>query len=99
MFDPLFELDSQMHITPVLASGYSMSVPDGLLYDIKIKQDVKWHDGKTLTHMTRHIRLMRQRLLRRMPSVFRRVTDCRAVNNDTLRISLSRPVPQFVLRF
>ena len=70
VFDPLFELDSPMHITPVLASGYSMSA-DGLLYDIKIKQDVKWHDGKT--HMTRHIRLMRQRLLQRMPSVFRRL--------------------------
>ncbi len=95
VFDPLFELDSQMHITPVLASGYSMSA-DGLLYDIKIKQDVKWHDGKTLDAYDAAYSVNAAKTSAAYAERLSEVTDCRAVNNDTLRISLSRPVPQFV---
>jgi len=54
IFDPLFDIDAQGNFYPVLArevptvanGGVSA---DGLQWRIKLRDDVKWHDGKPFT--------------------------------------------------
>jgi glutathione transport system substrate-binding protein len=43
-YEGLFGFDKDMKLIPVLADGYSVS-KDGLVYTIKLKQGVKFHDG------------------------------------------------------
>jgi peptide/nickel transport system substrate-binding protein len=95
VFEPLFELDESMHIVPVLASGYSISA-DGLTYNITMKQDVLWHDGKTfdaydVAYTIKYILSLDTPYTKNLKDV----ADYSAVNNDTLRIVLKRPVAQF----
>ena len=46
VYEPLFSLDENMRIVPVLAENYSVS-PDGRQILIKLKEGVLWHDGST----------------------------------------------------
>ncbi|MCX7831093.1 MAG: ABC transporter substrate-binding protein [Acidobacteria bacterium] len=48
IFDPLFDMDKDMRITPVLVESYDFS-EDGLLLTLNLRKDVKWHDGKQFT--------------------------------------------------
>jgi peptide/nickel transport system substrate-binding protein len=48
MFEGLFEVDKTWRPVPFLAESYEMS-PDGLQYDIKLRQGVKFHNGKEMT--------------------------------------------------
>lgn len=97
VYEPLFEADEAMHTVPVLASGYSISA-DGLTYNITIKKDVLWHDGKTFDAYDAAYTI-KQIMSGVTPYTDRLkdVADYRAVSNDTLRIVLKKPVPQFVL--
>ena len=95
IYEPLFEIDAAMHVVPVLASSYSVS-PDGLTYNITMKKDVVWHDGKTLdaydaAYTMKHILAGNTQYSENLNDV----ADYRAVSNDTLRIVLKHAVPQF----
>lgn len=48
IMEGLFEFDSKMKVTPLLAQSWSVS-PDQKTYTFKIRTDVKWSDGKPLT--------------------------------------------------
>ncbi len=48
IFDPLFDMDKDMHIIPVLVESYNFS-SDGLSLTLNLRKDVKWHDGKPFT--------------------------------------------------
>ena len=96
VYEPLFELDEAMRAVPVLASGYSVS-PDGLTYNITMKKDVVWHDGKSFdaydaAYTMKHILAGDTEY----GELLSDVADYRAVSNDTLRIVLKRAVPEFV---
>ena len=43
-YEGLFGFDKDMKMVPVLAESYSAS-PDGLVYTIKLKRGIKFHDG------------------------------------------------------
>ena len=43
-YEGLFRLDRDMKLVPVLAESYTAS-PDGLVYTIKLRAGVKFHDG------------------------------------------------------
>ncbi|MFA6285046.1 MAG: peptide ABC transporter substrate-binding protein [Parcubacteria group bacterium] len=45
IYSGLFKHDSNGGIVPDLAEGYEVS-SDGLSYTVKIRKDVKWHDGE-----------------------------------------------------
>ena len=48
MFESLVECDETQYPKPVLAESYSVS-SDGLVWNIKLKKGVKWHDGTEFT--------------------------------------------------
>ena len=95
VYEPLFETDEAMHTVPVLASGYSVSA-DGLTYNITMKSGVLWHDGKTFDAYDAAYTI-KQIISGITPYTdnLKDMADYRAVSNDTLRIMLKRPVPQF----
>src|SRR5207244_5893523 len=43
-YEGLFGFDKDMKLIPVLAEGYEAS-KDGLVYTIKLKKGIKFHDG------------------------------------------------------
>jgi len=54
IFDPLFDIDAQGNFYPVLASEVPTVAnggvsADGLQWRIKLRNDVRWHDGKPFT--------------------------------------------------
>jgi ABC-type oligopeptide transport system substrate-binding subunit len=46
--DGLFDINDQMKTVPILAKSWKVS-PDGRTYEFKIREDIKWTDGKPLT--------------------------------------------------
>lgn len=48
IFSRLLETDEKLNVKPALAEKVTES-DDGLTYDVKIKEGVKFHDGKELT--------------------------------------------------
>ena len=44
VYEPLFELDEKINAVPVLAKSYKLS-EDGRQITVKLRSDVKWHDG------------------------------------------------------
>ena len=47
-YDSLYQVDVNGQPQPWLAKRATIS-PDGLTYDIELREGVKWHDGKPLT--------------------------------------------------
>ena len=48
IYSSLFKYDGQGNLIPDLVESYNIS-EDGLVYEIKIKEDIKWHDNEKLT--------------------------------------------------
>lgn len=48
IFEPLFTLDSEMHISPDMAEGYTLS-NGGRTVTIKLKEGMLWQDGAPVT--------------------------------------------------
>ncbi|MFC1701085.1 ABC transporter substrate-binding protein [Patescibacteria group bacterium] len=48
IFSRLFTYDNQGNIVPGIAQSYTIS-EDGLVYEIKLKDNINWHDGERLT--------------------------------------------------
>lgn len=48
VFEPLFEYDEKLNIVPVLAESYKLS-EDGRQITVRLRDDIKWHDGTNLT--------------------------------------------------
>ncbi|TME31168.1 MAG: ABC transporter substrate-binding protein, partial [Chloroflexi bacterium] len=48
VYSGLIQFDENMNITPDLAESWTVS-PDGLVYDFKLRQGVKFHNGRGLT--------------------------------------------------
>ena len=48
IFESLTECDNTQKSKPLLAESYSVS-DDGMVWNVKLKNNVKWHDGTILT--------------------------------------------------
>ena len=48
VFSGLLNVTPELELEPDLAESYTVS-PDGLVYLFKLKQSIKWHDGKDFT--------------------------------------------------
>lgn len=48
VYEPLFEFDEKLNDVPVLAQSYSLS-QDGRQITVKLRDDIKWHDGTNFT--------------------------------------------------
>jgi len=78
--EPLFALDGNYEVQPVLAEGYEVS-EDGMVYTIKIRQGVKFHNGQELkaddvvASMTRWLQLSGKAKALLDGTVFAKVDD------------------------
>ena len=48
IFDGVVAINDKMEIIPELATSWDIS-PDGKIYTFKLRNDVKWHDGKSFS--------------------------------------------------
>ncbi len=96
VYEPLFETDESGKENPVLAAEYNVSA-DGLTYVIKMKSGVLWHDKKAFDAYDAAYSI-KQILTAQTPysENLKDMADYRAVSDDTLRITLKRPVSGFV---
>lgn len=95
IFEPLYELDEKRAVVGVLAEG-STRLNNGLTYEIKIKNDVKWHDEKDLTAYD--VAYTINQILGGKTSYTAQLSDvasCTAIEDKVVRITLKRAVPNF----
>jgi len=97
-YEGLFEFDKDLKIQPLLATGYEVS-PDGLVYTIKLRQGVKFHDGTDFTAEAVKVNLDRvsnpeNRLARY--TQFKSVDKTEVVDPYTVRITLKEPFSAFI---
>jgi len=77
-----------------LAESYSVS-PDGLVYTIKLRPNVKFHNGKTLTSMDVRASLERYKRIAIRRDLLAPATSIEAPDAATVIIRLSKPQPLF----
>ena len=96
VYEPLFALDENMRIVPVLAKDYSVS-PDGRQILINLKEGVTWHDGSTFDayDVAYTIRRIRQGDTT-YTNALSLVSTHGVVNDYSVRIDLNYSVPNFV---
>lgn len=95
VYEPLFELDSQLKTVPVLAEGVSVSA-DGLRVTVTLKQGVIWHDGAKFT--AEDVAYTAKAILGGQTgytSLLKDVSSCRVSDSSTVVFSLKRPVENF----
>src|SRR5262245_42437375 len=49
IYEGLYSLDASYRPIPMLAEGMPQVSPDGLTYTIKLRQGIKFHNGKEMT--------------------------------------------------
>lgn len=96
VYEPLFELDPQMRIVPVLAKDYSVS-PDGKQIIVNLKEGVLWHDGSTFDAYDAAYTIRR---IRQGDTTYTDalsvVSDHKVIGDYSIQINLRYSVPNFV---
>ncbi|AVA33512.1 glutathione transport system substrate-binding protein [Cupriavidus metallidurans] len=97
-YQGLFGFDKDMKLVNVLAESYDVS-KDGLVYTIKLKKGVKFHDGTTFDATAVKANLDRvtdpANKLKRY-TLFNRVAKTDVVDPNTVRITLKEPFSPFI---
>lgn len=96
LFDGLLTYDFDLTPKASLAVSWSMA-PDGLSYLFKLRDGVKWHDGKPFT--SADVAFTIDRLKRGHPrgrTTFANVTDVKTPDPLTVEIALSKPAPYLI---
>lgn len=92
MFDSLFTFDEDMKVIPSLATEYKWA--DDKTLELKLRQDVKFHDGTTMTPEDVAFTLNR---INEKGALFGDVYQgTEIVDGSTIRIKLKSPSPVFV---
>ncbi|QHJ00211.1 glutathione ABC transporter substrate-binding protein GsiB [Xylophilus rhododendri] len=97
-YEGLYKFDKDLKVQPVLATGYEVS-KDGLVYTIKLRTGVKFHDGtdfnaEAVKFVLDRVLDQNNKLLRY--NQFNRVAKVEAVNPATVRITLKEPFGPFI---
>jgi peptide/nickel transport system substrate-binding protein len=92
----LLTYDFDLNLKPQLATEWSVS-PDGLEYTFKLRQGVKWHDGKDFTadDVAYSITTIKQ-VHPRGRNTFGNLTDIRTPDPHTVTLVLSKPAPYLI---
>jgi glutathione transport system substrate-binding protein len=97
-YQGLFGFDKDMKLVNVLAESYDVS-KDGLVYTIKLKKGVKFHDGTTFDATAVKANFDRvtdpANKLKRY-TLFNRVAKTEVVDPNTVRITLKEPFSPFI---
>jgi glutathione transport system substrate-binding protein len=98
-YEGLFGFDKDMKMIPVLAEGYTVS-KDGLVYTIKLKRGIKFHDGTDFKADAVKANLDRvtdpANKLRRYALYNGNVARTEVVDDYTARITLQTPFSPFI---
>lgn len=95
IYEPLFELDGEMRIVPVLAESYSVS-PDGRVISINLKQGIKWHDGAEFNAYDAAYTIKNIRNgSTTYTEVLQNVADHRITGDYSIELTLKKSVPNF----
>lgn len=94
VYDPLFARAPDLTPVPALATSATPS-EDGLMWDIQLRNDVKWHDGEAFTAEDVVFTYNFLREAGRAPNLA--AVDTVTANGDyALTITLSQPAPFFI---
>ncbi len=97
-YEGLFQFDKDLKVQNVLAEGYEVS-KDGLVYTIKLRSGVKFHDGTDFN--AEAVKFVLDRVLNQDNTLlrynqFNRVGKVEAINATTVRITLKEPFGPFI---
>ena len=100
IYEGLFTFDKNLKLVPELAESYSVS-PDGLVYTMKLKKGVKFHDGTDFTSAA--VKANFDRLLNPENhlgriSIFNFIAKVEAPDPETAVFTLKHPMAGFVRR-
>ena len=100
IYQPLIKYDYNFKPIPVLAESWTQS-PDGKTYTFKLRQGVKWHDGKPFTahdvvFTTTEILKQYNPLSRRVIAMMSKVS---APDDHTVVFEFPNPYPAFMSMF
>ena len=91
IFETLFTIAEDYAIIPQLAESYTVS-DDMLVYDIKVREGVTFHDGSTLDAEDVVASYERFNTTLMNGSRFANVVSCEAIDPYTVRFTLDQPV-------
>ena len=98
-YEGLFGFDKDMKLVPVLAESYTVS-PDGLVYTIKLKRGVKFHDGTDFKADAVKANLDRatnpDNKLKRFSLYNDNIAKTEVADDFTARITLKTPFSPFI---
>jgi peptide/nickel transport system substrate-binding protein len=94
IYDGLLEYDLELKPQPSLAESWQVA-PDGLSITFKLRQNVKFHDGKPFTSADVKYSIMEvlKKVHPRGPGTFKAVTDVETPDPQTAIFKLSEPAP------
>src|SRR5438045_3916977 len=99
VYEGLFGFDKDMKMIPVLAEGYEVS-KDGLVYTIKLKKGIKFHDGTDFKADAVKVNLDRvtnpDNKLKRYGLYNNNIAKTEAIDDYTARITLKTPFSPFI---
>jgi peptide/nickel transport system substrate-binding protein len=89
IYEGLYSLDASYRPIPMLAESLPQVSPDGLTYTIKLRQGIKFHNGKEMTaaDVEASIRRWSQRSVYGK-ALFAQVADFKAVDKATVQLKL-----------
>ena len=89
VFEGLYSLDEKYQPIPMLADGMPTVSKDGLTYTIKLRQGIKFHNGKEMTSDDVVASLVRwSKRSTYGKSLFAQVADFKAVDKSTVELKL-----------
>lgn len=95
IYEQLFTRDKDNKPIGDLAKGYEVS-EDGKVYTIALRKGVKFHDGTDFTSADAKASLERYKKIGGDKAVLDPVQAIEAVDDHTLRLTMSKPVPSFI---
>lgn len=95
IFEHLCVFDNEGRLQPHLAESWTVS-PDGLIWDVKLKKGITFHNGKPVTAADWVYSLNRTREIGPRSGFYEPVDEYIALDDYTLRIKLKRPFPRIL---
>lgn len=93
MFEGLYSLDESQHPMPMLATIFPEISDDNLVYTIKLRPGLKFHNGKDVTVEDAVASLKRWGNMSSFGrSVFRNVESIDAIDELTIKLQLTQPI-------
>ena len=100
IYDGLLEYDTELKPQPSLAESWTVS-DDGLTMTFKLRDGVKFHDGKPLTSADVQFSIMEVAKVThpRGPNTFAAVSEVVTPDESTVVLKLSEPAPYMMMAF